>query len=303
MQSLSRYFVAYENTKIPYKYGPRDQNGIPQFDPKKMNLSGEISYHPIAITQYALGNWNLWVDTQASEALNECLKCAYYLAKNSEIHPKYDFVTWSYHFALRAPKVNPPWISGMAQGQILSLFQRAFDMTKDDLFLRIGQKVVQSFFIEVSEGGCVTMNGQGAFIQEVAAYPLLYILNGANYALIGLFEFYSRFLPDQLNEIEPFVIAIEGRLEEFDTGYWSRYSLGMRFNLADRYYHQVHIDQLKYLGELMDRTRFKEYANRFQLYQKKYDRIIPIIKWWSLNTNRLLRIVQLDRILYKYRFS
>jgi hypothetical protein len=64
------------------------------------------------------------------------------------------------------------------------------------------------------------------------------------------------------------IATLERRLPEFDTGWWSRYEAvdEGREMLASRYYHTLHITQLRVMYSLTGIESFATRAGRFQTY-------------------------------------
>ncbi len=296
---MRSYFKNYQDHKIPHTLGSFDDNGIPLFNPHSLKLEGSSSYHPIVIVQYALGHYNLWKENSNNEHKESFLKCAKWLVNNYTYDKDHDLAVYYYYFDLKNPPVKAPWYSGMAQGQILSLLVRAYYETNDDDYINVGKKIVNSFKTSIEQKGCNSYLDGYLFIQEIAHTPKLYILNGALYAIIGLIEFRDINGIDNLN-IDKFIEGIEGLLPRFDLGFWTKYSLGMRFNLSDVYYQKVHAEQLIYLGNKLDNSVFLNYGNKFQKQLEKNSKWIKVIHFISLNINRAFRFFNIGKFLYKY---
>ena len=298
---LEPYFKAYEKTKIPYKMGKLDQFGIPLFDPVKLNLEGSLSYHPIVITQYGLAHFNQYLNNNSSDNLDVALKCADWFVENGTIEPNKKFLIFPYHFDLKNPPIKAPWYSGMAQGQILSLLFRAYQRTKKSEYLITGNKLAKSFNYSIEENGCNSYLNGYLFIQEIAHKPALYILNGALYAIIGLWEWQSletgKKSPQQFNQ---FVKGVEALLPSYDLGVWTKYSLGMRFNLADLYYQKLHAEQLLFLGERIKNPIFINYGEKFKNQYLRFKHLMRPILFISLQINRAFRVFGLGKLLYKF---
>jgi heparosan-N-sulfate-glucuronate 5-epimerase len=296
-----RYMIAYAEKHIPAR-GPLDEQGIPLFDPKSLRLDARPLYHPIVIIQYGLAHYDLALDGD-SEAHEIFLDCARWLEEHASEDPVGRFVVWLYEFPLRTPPVRPPWISGMAQGQALSLLTRAFLETQSTSTAEVARRAARSFCYSIREGGVVSESKSGAlFIEEVAHLPELHILNGCLYGLFGLYEYLQVFDDAELQPVfERCLQGVDEVLPLFDMGWWSRYSLGVRWHVAPRYYHDIHIRQLKYLAVLLNRPEFDLYAQRWEAYRES-----PILRLRhtvrsavEVNVNRVLTVARLDRIKYR----
>jgi heparosan-N-sulfate-glucuronate 5-epimerase len=248
---LSRYIVDYTKTKISPRFGPLDATGIPLFDPKFVRLKGKPVYHPIVIIQYGLANHDLALEGN-KEAENIFLNCASWLTDHVVEEPEKRFMVWYYPFRMLTPPVSPPWVSGMAQGQALSLLARAYQITGSSHIAQIAHGAAGSFRYELQDGGILSKTAKGDyFIEELAYQPAIHILNGSLYAVFGLYEYLTVF-PNAILEtiLEKCIRGIEEVLPAFDLGWWSRYSLGIRLNLATFYYHDIHIILLRHLGSV-----------------------------------------------------
>lgn len=290
-----KYMNAYEERKIPHTLGGFDMAGIPLFDHKHIGGVGH-SYHPIVIIQYGLGAYNLYLE--GDEVLKEeCIKMANWLCTNFVSHPS-GFYYWPYQFDLKAHHILAPWYSGMAQGQSLSLLSRAHKLTGDSKYLEIANQVIPSLTQELSVGGCSTFEKKGKFIQELATEPPTYILNGALYAIIGLIEFdqnkgiYTALIKELLQ-------VVDENIHQYDLGFWSRYSLGYRFNLADDYYHEIHIKQLTWLLDRYDLDQVAVVRDKFVDYQNKSGIVTKLKRKMALNFNRLIRWTMPASFIFK----
>ncbi len=299
---LGKYMVDYAPRKIPHRLGPFDDAGIPLFDLGRIRIMPQPVYHPIVIIQYALAHFDLSLSGNL-DSENVFMRCARWLEDNAVEERDQRFLVWPYTYPLRTPPVPAPWISGMAQGQALSVLARSFKKTGSKATAEAATKVSRSFLYTVAEGGVITRFADGTcFIEEIACEPALHILNGCLYGLYGLFEYLSLFPDPHLQAVMDATVAgIESRLPAFDTGYWSRYSLGVRWHLAPVYYHKVHIRQLQYFGGLINRPAFSSCADRWQKYEqcrfnKVYQRILEFLQ---INSNRAMTILQLNALKYR----
>jgi hypothetical protein len=78
------------------------------------------------------------------------------------------------------------WLSAMSQGMGLSVMGIAYKLTKDEKYKEIGDKVVESFNIPLSDGGFVTQWGNHNTYLEYPTKPVKTVLNGFIFCLAGL---------------------------------------------------------------------------------------------------------------------
>lgn len=294
--------VDYTETHIPSPYGPFDGQGIPLFDPRQFRLQGGPVYHPIVIIQYGLAHHDRALGGD-SEADGTFFRCARWIEDHAGEDSRGRFAVWPYTFPLRTPPVRPPWISGMAQGQALSLLARAYLKTGSGRTADVARRAARSFSYPVREGGVVSETRTGAlFIEEVASEPRIQVLNGCLYGLFGLYEYCQVFDdPEMQPVLERCIQGVDEALPQFDLGWWSRYSLGLRWHLAPAYYHDVHVRQLRVLADALDRPRFAKYAQRWERFQQSPAKVRRrnVLAAVEVNVNRALSVVGLDRIKYR----
>ena len=102
--SLGPYYMSFKE-KANYD-SKHDKNGIPMLDYKgKIGLQ----YNPIAIAQWGLGNYNLWIESQDSLHYLKFIKSANWLTDNLEIN-KNGYKVWMHYFDFEYREtLKSPW--------------------------------------------------------------------------------------------------------------------------------------------------------------------------------------------------
>lgn len=260
-----QYFMRFQG-KANY-HGPFDADGVPLLD-----YQGDIGlqYNPIAIAQYGLARFNRWCDTRASDDQKAWLAAADWLERQlvPNDHGRHVWMhhfDWPYREVLRAP-----WYSGLAQGCGVSLLVKAADATGQWRFASAAHKAFEAFTTGIDAGGVLARDGRGGtWIEEYIVRPPSHILNGFIWALWGVFD-YRRFSGSTNGHklFDACARTIEIALPDYDTGRWSLYELpatGPRM-LASRYYHELHIVQLRVLQRLTGVSTFGAFADEWQRY-------------------------------------
>jgi len=99
---------------------------------------------------------------------------------------------WFYRFSItigryaRSPHV--PWVSGMAQGQAISLLTRLYRVTHRLDYLRVAQRALTPLQKSTARGGVRAMLFGHPFYEEAPTKPPTFILNGFMYTLFGLHD-------------------------------------------------------------------------------------------------------------------
>jgi len=261
-----QYFMRFQG-KADYR-GPFDSSGVPLLD-----YQGDIGrqHNPIAIAQYGLARFNRWCETRKADDEDAWMTAAWWLAR--QLRPNaagvpvwnHDF-DWPYRETLRAP-----WYSGLAQGSGISLLVRAADATGNWPFAKAAEQAFKAFHYDIDSGGVLAQDSSGRiWIEEYIVRPPSHILNGFIWAIWGVHD-YARFSGSlhARGLFDSCLSTVERALSEYDTGRWSLYELpapGCQQMLASRYYHELHIVQLRALQRMTGRPVFGTVADRWQRY-------------------------------------
>lgn len=263
-----QYFMRFSG-KANYA-GPFDAGGIPLLD-----YRGRIGrqYNPIAIAHYGLARFNRWCDAGHIDDRTAWLAASRWLVTNLQSNGD-GVPVWLHHFDWPYRQLlRAPWYSGLAQGNGVSMLIRAAAETGDHAFADAAHRAFRSLELPVSRGGVLVTDKRGdVWIEEYIVDPPSHILNGFIWALLGVYD-YARWSgrSDASALWERCVRTLEGRLDEFDTGWWSLYEAPNtgRPMLASLYYHRLHAVQLRVLHELTGIEAFAARAARFEAYARR----------------------------------
>jgi len=266
---LNQYYMSF-SYKAKYK-GDFDQNGIP-----KLNYQGDIGsqYNPIAISQWALGHYNLWCETENKENYSKFINGADWLVDNLNLNSNNIYV-WHHYFnwTYKETLVNP-WYSGLAQGQGLSVLVRAYKISQNQKYLESAKKVYQSFLIDTSKGGVsFTDKDNNIWIEEyIMKKSPTHILNGFIWGLWGIYDYWL--LTNDIsakNLFDRYVKTISMNIDKYDIGYWSLYELSnLKIKMrASFFYHNLHIVQLQILFNMTGVEDFKNVSEKWNNYLNK----------------------------------
>lgn len=266
-EELGPYYMAFRS-KADYP-GPYDGRRVPLLD-----YRGRLGpqYNPIAIAQYGLGNYNLFVDTGSLERRTRFLIAAEWLVDNLEEndarvavwHHHFD---WEYRSGLRAP-----WYSGLAQGQGVSLLLRAHRETGDARFGKAAERAFESFLRPVDDGGVVFRDENGNnWIEEYIVDPPSHILNGLMWASWGVYDYGLASGSSEARALfQDCVRTLLENLAGYDVGFWSLYEQSnVRLKmLASPFYHRLHIVQLEVMHHLTSEEKFARFAARWDAFRR-----------------------------------
>ena len=274
-----------------------DEQGIPLV----LNNGTNWSHNPTTISQYAFALYNS-IGTDASNQ-ELFLNVASWLAEHQEEDGSFPY---DYEFAYKKDMVIPEgFVSGMGQGQLLSVYARAYLLTEDAKYLEAGEKCLEfmtRFYDSPESGTKVTLKDftdQSALLKPYEDYvlydeylikPETYVLNGNLFALIGLYDWWKS-VPESAgasqakDAFEQGCAAIEVLLPYYDYNGYSAYDLLPYTSdyppyFTSSYAHSCHIYLLHTLAEITGNPTFQEYYTRFKAYSdnpfyKQTDQLLP----------------------------
>lgn len=173
----------------------------------------------------------------------------------------------------------------MAQGQALSCFMRAYEITKDPKYIEGGNRALKFLMLEKEKGGVRTnlrdldpALREQIFYEEYVSTPNSYTLNGYIYTLLGLYDWaiLTADYPDKVgnNNAEwGFLEGVESLqyvIHLYDVGGFTNYDLGyMNFDVGPKLlpgYHAIHIKLLHALHSITGIQRFKDFEELWKTY-------------------------------------
>lgn len=253
-QDISPALVHIQNNR----FASLDENGIPYL------ITGTSkSYKIVLVIQYALMCFDqIKKDIAVEENTVIFKKCIDWLEKKSEIH--HNAKVW------RSEKdsqyqLDDGWISGMYQGQALSLYLRAYQYFKLEEYLHSAEKIFSSFSIPWEEGGFVRKDSSGClWFEEYPGKQPSYVLNGFIYSILGILDFYRVTKNETAKTIwDDCVQTLTKNLHRYDVWYWSVYDQLKKQLVSYYYMKNVHIPLLKIMHQLTNLPIFLSYSKKW----------------------------------------
>ena len=267
LTSLGEYYMPFSG-KADYP-GLHDLAGIPMLD-----YHGKIGaqYNPIAIAQWGLGNYNLYLRSQDLARKRKFLLASDWLGSHLEQNHAGLWV-WNHHFDWEyRDTLKAPWYSGLAQGQGISLLVRAHHETKDPAYLDSAARAFAAFLKSTTQGGVLFTDGDGnRWFEEYIVSPPTHILNGFIWALWGVYDYFLATEDKSARALfDAGVQTLRANLHRYDLGFWSLYEQsGTRLPMvASAFYHQLHIVQLEVMHRLTGDEIFSRYSQRWAGYAR-----------------------------------
>ncbi|MFZ0731385.1 MAG: D-glucuronyl C5-epimerase family protein [Candidatus Sulfotelmatobacter sp.] len=262
---LGEYYMPFTE-KADYR-GAYDSAGVPQLD-----YHGHIGrqYNPIAIAQYGLGNYNLWKRANDLDLRRKFFLIYDWLVSHLERNAQ-DLPVWNHHFDWEyRDTLKAPWYSALAQGQGISVLVRAHKESGDSRYLDAARQAFAAFERPIAQGGVAITDESGdLWFEEYIVYPPTHILNGFIWSLWGVHDYFLATRDASAQELfSRGVRTLLHNLDRYDLGFWSLYEQsGTRLPMvASRFYHHLHIVQLRVMHRLTGEPLFAQIADRWENY-------------------------------------
>ncbi|HLD05758.1 MAG TPA: D-glucuronyl C5-epimerase family protein [Candidatus Nanoarchaeia archaeon] len=236
-------------------------------------------YFPITAQQYALCQYNMYVQNRKKKNKETFLRHTDWLLQNVKVRNGVTYwpYTWKMRIAGYTWKKPYDWASCIAQGQGLSVLIRAHGLTKNQKYLSPCKRILKSFETDYRKMGGVleTKDGESWYLEFPATVQHGRVLNGFLYALIGLWEYYLYTKDKQAKKLfERGQETAAKNLDRYDLNWgwfkWSRYDDAQIFYSGRRYHHKTLLPQLKILYEITKDERFGQKYRQWREWAKCY---------------------------------
>ncbi len=226
--------------------------------PKTKVNSGEKIYFSIDIFQYGLAAYDLYLLNSDEKMLSVALQCADWAVENQQTDG-----SWR-TFDYKSP--DKPY-SAMAQGEAISLLIRAHIETKDEKYIHSATIAKDFMLLPLHKGGTTEYKGNDIYLYEHCGMPP--ILNGWIFSLWGLYDYYKYTKDDEVyQKLNAILSTLKKSLPLYDAKFWSKYDTSKC--IASPFYHSLHIAQLNVMYKLFGDEIYKEYAKKWQAYEKSF---------------------------------
>jgi len=227
-------------------------------------------YNPVTIAQYALKLYDEYIKTNSEYLLKDFLKQASFFIDERNYHViSHDEIAYPYYLFFE--ELYPIWYSGMAQGQIISVLLRYYDVTKDKSVLDLVVKTKNFMLKPLNEGGCLDFTNNGCYwIEEYPDSPISpNVLNGFMFSYVGLYEYCKYFPEDKYAKyiLDESLKSLKQEMDLFQLGSWLLYDLNEHDKQAcSSWYMKLQYFQFLHLYEITKDDFFKKVQ-----YKTAYD--------------------------------
>ncbi|RYM33914.1 hypothetical protein ERX46_08085 [Brumimicrobium glaciale] len=287
--NLGAYYIDMRPAEIHYTQnfykGQFDDNGVPM-----CGGSNGLVYVPVNIAQYGFIIHAQYLESENKALLQTLKKCIEKLEEMAVITKEH--CVWWHDYDNQRYHIKAPWACSMAQGEIISLFLRYYQISGEEKYLHLSDKAYHFLSVPVAEGGVKRIDKNGdLWYEEYPSEPASYVLNGFIYTLFGLYDLYRVTQDEEVKKnIDLCVKTLKNNLPKFDSGYWSYYDL--QYKELVRYYYQknVHVPQMAVMYKLTGEEIFLKYEVKWRknirninyIFVKLMYRILPRLRSKSL---------------------
>lgn len=262
--SLGKFYQDFTSAKVHF-----DDKYFGDLDDKDLPMKGfgdDAIYYQIYIIQFGLIAHDLILSGIEIETNTERLKNSIaWLEENEEIIDC--CIVWRNHFKNPRYELDSGWISGMYQGQAMSLYLRyGQHIGEEQKYVDKAFKIYNFFDVKYEDGGVRRYDKNGLlWFEEYPGEQPSFVLNGFVYALLGLYDLWRVTKDENVKStIDSCVKTLKESIKLYDSGYWSVYDQ-LKKELATKYYHEnIHIPLLEVLHNLTGEEIFHFYQKRWE---------------------------------------
>lgn len=216
-------------------------------------------YFPISIFQYALGVWDLYIESKDESYKRKFMTQCDWIVQNQQ-----DDGSWNCFGPIGYEKLT---VSSMGQGEAISVLARAYKLTGEEKWKKAAIEAMNFMIRPIEAGGTLRAEGNEIFFEEYADLEGIKksVLNGWIFSLFGVYDFLKLEKDKTIQEIyEKSLKTLKNSLQYYDIGYWSYYDLTGR--IASPAYHKLHIALLHTLADITDDNTFSTVADKWEKY-------------------------------------
>ncbi|MCF7792850.1 MAG: D-glucuronyl C5-epimerase family protein [Candidatus Cloacimonetes bacterium] len=245
-----------------------DKNGIPVVSFPGIS---EDQYNPVTIAQYALAVWELELPKSKPD-FGIFLKLSNWFIQNHENGK------WQYLYEDKISNLPYGWISGMAQGQGISVLLRAYSVDKKKKHLEVCDQAIQYFQKSMADDGVAYKFEAANWWFEEYPNPNNpgHVFNGHIFALFGIWDHF-RITRNENSKLlfDKGVNGIIDQLEKYDNGWWALYD--QRFKgVLNASYLDLQIRQLEVLNAIRPEPVLQKYIARWKKYLTDHHKLVKL---------------------------
>ncbi|RMF31408.1 MAG: hypothetical protein D6752_02240, partial [Candidatus Nitrosothermus koennekii] len=195
--------------------------------------------NPVFVCNIADKYYKDYADNRSNKSRMLFLNCARWLVNNARSYGSYKIL--EYHFPWPKYNIKPPWRSGMAQALAIQVLIKAHKLTNDDIYIDASRDLLNSFFVEVKDGGVTYKDEEGWWYEEFASDDCIrsMVLNGMMFALLGIYDYYKYTSDNNAKYLfDKGVLSLKNNISKYDYKGYSYYDI---LGNPPIKYHEIHV--------------------------------------------------------------
>lgn len=215
----------------------------------QLPINGEMVNMPVAIFQYGLGAYDLYLQSADDVYLNKFMQTVDWAVTHQDERGRWNNFFYVYP--------EHPY-GAMAQGEGVSLLLRAYVHTGESQYKEAAKRAIDFMLLPIEKGGTTVYNEDEVIFKEYTHLPV--VMNGWVFAWWGLYD-YVLSTGDKGNYKETLEQSCETLIKMlplFKRKFWSQYDLSGR--IASPFYHNLHVAQMQAMYQLTRKDVFNQYA-------------------------------------------
>ena len=150
-----------------------------------------------------------------------------WLVEHAVSHGNYSILNYDFPFSYG---MDPPWHSNLAQAKALDAFTKAYQVTNNRTYLDTARSLLNSFFVEVKDGGVALKTARdGWWFEQHADNDVKNasrVLNGMISSLLDIHAYYEYTNDMSAKSLfDKGVLALKKTLPLYDDNGWSYYDI------------------------------------------------------------------------------
>jgi hypothetical protein len=217
----------------------------------------------VPVAQKALGYWELWIE--GADVDRPFLQCADWLVDHAAEGA--GGAIWRVDFPVPKYGLSPGWVSGLGQGEAISVLLRAHLLSGRDRYLETARAALPALLTAVASGGVMNRLDGHVVLEEYPTEQPTAVLNGWIVALFGIHELANVTGNEHARDLfEQSSSGLLALLDRYDIGWWSLYSLHDHGapDLAKPFYQRFHPVLLRALDLVRPDARLRAMATRWE---------------------------------------
>ena len=233
-----------------------DENGIPV----NITITGLKTHFPIAVFQYGLGLYDLYLLKKDDKYIEKFMNIADWSLDQQQKKGMWDCMGKLKDSCHKTQ-------SAMCQSEGASVLLRAYCITNNIKYYDAAKKAIDFMLKDIKDGGTCLYDNENVIFQEYVSEYNLSVMNGWIFSIFGLFDF------TLINKEKKYKMILNKTitslckcLPHYDRTFWTNYDLVG--TIASPAYHDLHIRQLQLLYKMFGKNDFAVYAKKWEKYQK-----------------------------------